>query len=93
MDRITLALGERSRVVRIRADQQVEVHIVCCPNAPQPTAARLGLASPAHTGGGDASFSPGRRADRVPPAPGAPAAGRRQGQWRRYSQAGIGQPS
>ena len=27
MDRITLTLGERSRVVRIRADQEVEVHI------------------------------------------------------------------
>ena len=92
MDRITLTLGERGRVVRIRADQEGEVHIVCCPNAPQPTAARLGLARPARTGGGHASFSPGRRADRVPPAPGAPAAGRRQGQWRRYSQAGIGAP-
>ena len=35
----------------------------------QPMAARLGLASPAHTGGGYGSFSHGRRADRVPPAP------------------------
>ena len=93
MDRVTFTLGERGRAVRIRADQGAGVHIVRCPSAPPPMAARLGLASPARTGGGHASFSPGRRADRVPPAPGAPAAGRRRGQWRRYSQAGIGQPS
>ena len=30
MDRVTLTLGERGRAVRIRADQEVEVHIVCC---------------------------------------------------------------
>ena len=34
MDRTTLTLGERGRAVRIRADQEVAVHIVCRPDAP-----------------------------------------------------------
>ena len=34
MNRVTFTLGERGQVVRIRADQEVGVHIVRCPSAP-----------------------------------------------------------